>query len=251
MTEAEALRVVVRVRRVCCPTSSPTRAGGLAPRGGGRSSVPTGATRRALSRASRPARPPGRPCLLERRAGVLRAGPVPGCRPRRSGSARHAAVSSGSAFPWGDDLEPDGEHRMNVWQGEFPARTLAVDGYVGTAPVDAFPPNGYGLHNMTGNVWEWCSDWFDADYYAQLAEGRPDGPGRGNAPRDARWLVPLPRRRTATGTGWRPAARTHRTAPPATSASALPATRDSSRDASAGGRRGHPRAGRTALRKVP
>ena len=64
-------------------------------------------------------------------------------------------------FPWGDELEPDGEHRMNVWQGTFPARQHRGDGYLGTAPVDAFPPNGYGLHNMTGNVWEWCADWFD------------------------------------------------------------------------------------------
>ena len=66
-----------------------------------------------------------------------------------------------SAFPWGDDLEPGGEHRMNVWQGEFPARNTAADGFVGTAPVASFPPNDYGLHNMTGNVWEWTSDAFD------------------------------------------------------------------------------------------
>ena len=67
----------------------------------------------------------------------------------------------GRAFPWGDEREPDGEHRMNVWQGSFPTKNTEADGYYGTCPVDAFPPNGYGLHNVTGNVWEWAADWFD------------------------------------------------------------------------------------------
>jgi sulfatase modifying factor 1 len=66
------------------------------------------------------------------------------------------------AFPWGDEREPDGEHRMNVWQGSFPDARTPEDGYYGTCPVDAFPANGYGLHNTTGNVWEWTADWFDA-----------------------------------------------------------------------------------------
>src|SRR5215207_335010 len=57
----------------------------------------------------------------------------------------------GQRYPWGDVLTPAGEHRMNVWQGTFPGRNTAEDGHVGTAPVLAFPPNGYGLHNMTGN----------------------------------------------------------------------------------------------------
>jgi sulfatase modifying factor 1 len=66
----------------------------------------------------------------------------------------------GKLFPWGDELEPGGEHRMNVWQGAFPADNTCADGFYGTCPVDEFPPNGFGLHNMTGNVWEWCADWF-------------------------------------------------------------------------------------------
>jgi formylglycine-generating enzyme len=66
----------------------------------------------------------------------------------------------GKLFPWGDELEPGGEHRMNVWQGAFPAENTVADGFYGTCPVDEFPPNGFGLHNMTGNVWEWCADWF-------------------------------------------------------------------------------------------
>jgi formylglycine-generating enzyme required for sulfatase activity len=66
-------------------------------------------------------------------------------------------------YPWGDELEPGGEHRMNVWQGAFPNDNSCADGFYGTCPVDAFPPNGYGLYNTTGNIWEWCSDLFRAD----------------------------------------------------------------------------------------
>ncbi len=65
-------------------------------------------------------------------------------------------------FPWGGELEPGGRHRMNVFQGEFPGGNTGADGYLGTAPVDAFEPNGYGLFNTCGNVWEWCADQFDA-----------------------------------------------------------------------------------------
>ena len=68
----------------------------------------------------------------------------------------------GNVYPWGDELEPGGEHRMNVWQGTFPSENSCADGFYGTCPVDAFPPNGYGLYNTTGNVWEWCSDLFKA-----------------------------------------------------------------------------------------
>ncbi|MER8182357.1 formylglycine-generating enzyme family protein [Kitasatospora sp. NPDC094015] len=63
-------------------------------------------------------------------------------------------------FPWGGELRPGGRHRMNVWNGSFPDRNTREDGYLGTCPVDAFEPNGYGLHNMTGNVWEWTADRF-------------------------------------------------------------------------------------------
>lgn len=85
----------------------------------------------------------------------------------------------GKVFPWGDDLEPKGAHRMNVWQGTFPSENTQQDGYYGTCPVDAFEPNGYGLHNMTGNVWEWTSDWFAPDFRRQDRELDPCGPASG------------------------------------------------------------------------
>jgi formylglycine-generating enzyme required for sulfatase activity len=66
-------------------------------------------------------------------------------------------------FPWGDELEPGGEHRMNVWQGTFPSKNTLDDGFLGTCPVDAFPANGYGLHNTSGNIWEWCEDLFEGN----------------------------------------------------------------------------------------
>ena len=83
-------------------------------------------------------------------------------------------------YPWGDRLTPDGEHRTNVWQGEFPSRNTAEDGYAGTAPVDAFPPNGHGLDNMTGNTWEWCADWFSAAFHVEGPRDNPAGPPSGD-----------------------------------------------------------------------
>ncbi|UJH69578.1 formylglycine-generating enzyme family protein [Ornithinimicrobium sp. INDO-MA30-4] len=87
----------------------------------------------------------------------------------------------GSHFPWGDEREPDGEHRMNVFQGEFPGNNTTEDGWAGTCPVGTYPPNALGLHEVTGNVWEWCSDWFDPGYYAVSAEVDPRGPEAGQA----------------------------------------------------------------------
>ncbi|MEU6761857.1 formylglycine-generating enzyme family protein [Streptomyces sp. NPDC046853] len=67
-------------------------------------------------------------------------------------------------YPWGDELTPGGEHRCNIWQGTFPFRNTEADGFAGTAPVHAFLPNGFGLHNVAGNVWEWSADpWQDGD----------------------------------------------------------------------------------------
>lgn len=71
-----------------------------------------------------------------------------------------ARGGTSTTFPWGDDLEPGGQHRMNVFQGDFPGGNTVADGWFGTCPVDSFEPNGFGLHNMLGNVWEWTADPF-------------------------------------------------------------------------------------------
>lgn len=85
----------------------------------------------------------------------------------------------GQRFPWGSELTPGGKHRMNVWQGEFPARDTGADGFVGTCPVRSFAPNAFGLFEMTGNVWEWCWDWFDPGFYACSPRENPTGPSTG------------------------------------------------------------------------
>lgn len=87
---------------------------------------------------------------------------------------------AGASFPWGEELEPDGRHRMNVWQGEFPASNDRADGFYGPAPVDSYEPNAFDLYNMCGNVWEWCADWFAADYYVSSPEQDPQGPATGD-----------------------------------------------------------------------
>ncbi len=88
---------------------------------------------------------------------------------------------AGATFPWGEELEPGGRHAMNVWQGSFPDSPVTADGYLGTAPVDAFEPNGYGLWNTCGNVWEWCADWFDPNGYRHHERRDPTGPTSGQA----------------------------------------------------------------------
>jgi formylglycine-generating enzyme required for sulfatase activity len=74
-----------------------------------------------------------------------------------------------SSYPWGDELKPGGKWMANTYQGEFPTKDAGSDGFVGIAPVAQFPPNGYGLYDMAGNVWEWCNDWYRADTYARRA----------------------------------------------------------------------------------
>lgn len=86
----------------------------------------------------------------------------------------------GKLFAWGDALVPKGQHRANLWQGEFPFSNRAEDGYKMRAPVGKFPPNVYGLFDIAGNVWEWCNDTFDPDYYANSPAKDPKGPVTGS-----------------------------------------------------------------------
>lgn len=94
-------------------------------------------------------------------------------------AARGAMVQK--LYPWGDKLRVGGEHRCNIWQGEFPNRDTADDGYAGTCPVDAFPPNGYGLYSVVGNAWEWCADWWSPDFHVTANRTNPQGPHVGSA----------------------------------------------------------------------
>lgn len=84
----------------------------------------------------------------------------------------------GHRFPWGDELTLAGRHMCNTWQGTFPRYNSVADGYAGTAPVTAYRPNGYGLYNVCGNVWEWCSDNWSTDWHASnRSESRVDPAG--------------------------------------------------------------------------
>ena len=84
-------------------------------------------------------------------------------------------------YAWGDELTPKDEHRCNIFQGTFPECNTVEDGYAGTAPSRSFAPNGYGLFNVAGNVWEWQSDWFSPTYHINGPRDDPKGPPKGNS----------------------------------------------------------------------
>lgn len=89
-----------------------------------------------------------------------------------------------SRFVWGEEFAPKGKLRANTWQGEFPNVNTRADGYEGIAPVATFPANGYGLHDMAGNVWEWCADWYHPSYYKFGVDRNPKGPRAGFDPQE-------------------------------------------------------------------
>jgi formylglycine-generating enzyme required for sulfatase activity len=113
---------------------------------------------------------------------------------------------SGKAYPWGDQVTPGGKSMANWWQGTFPSKNTGADGYVRRAPVGKFPPNGYGLYDIVGNVWEWCSDWFDERYYSASPAVDPKGPasGKERVIRGGSWMCSMNYCR-----GFRNAARSH------------------------------------------
>jgi formylglycine-generating enzyme required for sulfatase activity len=87
-------------------------------------------------------------------------------------------------YVWGEEKVPEGTWMMNIWQGNFPLNNELADGFEDTAPVKSYPPNGLGLYDMAGNVWEWCSDWYRPDTYTEAPRENPQGPETSFDPRE-------------------------------------------------------------------
>jgi len=91
---------------------------------------------------------------------------------------------AGAAYIWGAEQNPGGKLLANTWQGRFPKENTLGDGHQFAAPVGSYPANGFGLHDMAGNVWEWCLDWYLPEYYAQSPKDNPQGPDRSHDPNE-------------------------------------------------------------------
>ncbi|MGE3315924.1 MAG: formylglycine-generating enzyme family protein [Planctomycetaceae bacterium] len=90
----------------------------------------------------------------------------------------------GETYTWGNERNPDGKWMSNIWQGDFPDKNDVLDGFKTTAPVGSFPPNSYGLFDLSGNVWEWCSDYYRDNYYRVSPARNPFGPADSHDPNE-------------------------------------------------------------------
>ena len=132
----------------------------------------------------------GYACVMERRCRLLRVGGEAAADGGGVGVCG-AGRAGAEAVRMGRRAYADGAHQCNIWQGVFPDANSADDGYKGTAPVDAYEPNGYGLYNVSGNVWEWTADWFSPTFHVEAgnveagsvngARDNPQGPPAGQS----------------------------------------------------------------------